>query len=402
MGELHGRAILAPLGAALGVAFGVTVVFITVFNYLVGPMSADLGLSIAELSLGLSLHLGLLIISLPLGGLVADRFGPQKTAAGSAVLYGACLWWVSAASGSRAELYGALALAAVLGAGASPITYARALVARFDESRGAALGVALAGVGVASMILPTLVQAITAAAGWRTALLVLAVLVALAGLIAAGAIGDPVDRARTSPAATSGATLIEAAGTTAFWQIALAFVLLGLSLSGVVAHLSEVWSGLGVTALSVPGFQLAIGAATIFGRLAGGMMMDRWPAHRVGALFGLFGAAGLTLLNSGSDNFAVLLLAGAALGLCLGAESDVASYLVSRYFGLANFARIYAVQASAFMVGLAMGPSIFTLGQAATSYEMLLGLCAAGVAASALVLVTLRPPEMTMDTTRAA
>ena len=44
MGELHGRAILAPLGAALGVAFGVTVVFITVFNYLVGPMSADLGL----------------------------------------------------------------------------------------------------------------------------------------------------------------------------------------------------------------------------------------------------------------------------------------------------------------------------------------------------------------------
>jgi predicted MFS family arabinose efflux permease len=147
---------------------------------------------------------------------------------------------------------------------------------------------------------------------------------------------------------------------------------------------------------------MAIGAATILGRLAGGMMMDRWPAHRVGALFGLFGAAGLALLIFGNDNVAVLLLAGGALGLCLGAESDVASYLVSRYFGLANFARIYAIQASAFMVGLAMGPSLFTLGQARTSYEGLLGLCAAGVAASAVVLVTLRPPAMTMDTTRAA
>ncbi|MBP6877228.1 MAG: MFS transporter [Phenylobacterium sp.] len=393
---------MAPLGAALGVAFGVTVVFITVFNYLVGPMSADLGLSVAELSLGLSLHLGLLILSLPMAGAVADRLGPQKTAAGSAVLYGACLWWVSAASGSRAELYGALALAAILGAGASPITYARALVARFDASRGAALGIALAGVGAASMILPSVVQAITLAAGWRTALAVLALLTALAGTIAATAIGDGELRGSSSSKATSGATLTQAAHTTAFWQIAAAFVLLGLSLSGVVAHLSEVWSGLGVTSLSVPGFQMAIGAATIIGRLVGGMMMDRWPAHGVGALFGLFGAAGLALLIYGGDNVAVLLLAGAALGLCLGAESDVASYLVSRYFGLANFARIYAVQASAFMVGLAAGPSIFTLGQARTSYELLLGLCAAGVAASALALATLRPPPMTLATTRAA
>lgn len=394
MSELNSRTILAPLGAGLGIAFGVTVVLITVFHHLAGPMSVELGVSQETLSGALSLHLGVLILALPLAGVVGDRLGAQRTASISACLYGGCLLWLSRLSGSALELYAAFALAALLGAGASPVTYARAMVARFDTSRGAALGIALAGVGAASIILPPLIESLLPTYGWRGAFGALALLAAAAGVSATLALRVVSDRApirTTRSAALAGATLTQAMGTPAFWRLALAFVLLGVSLSGVIAHLTELWEGLMITAATATEFQMVLGVATILGRLAGGVMMDRWPANRVGAVFGLLGALGLLTLMLGGGTLP-LLMSAIGLGLCLGAESDVASYLVSRYFGVGHFARIYAVQASAFMIGLAMGPILFALGLQALDCRPLLVCCAAGVAVSAWVLAALRPP----------
>lgn len=403
MHELKGRAALMPLGAAVGVAFGVTVVLITVFNYLIEPMRAELGLSAQELSLAISLHMALLILSLPLAGAVADRIGARRTAILSALLYGLCLMWISRVSASKAELYGAFALAALLGAGASPVTYTRAIVAHFEKARGTALGITLSGVGFASILLPLTISGLIAAEGWRTAVATLAGLVILAGLVGGFAVGDTRTTGGANGAlAQAGYSLGEAARTSAFWKIAIAFILFGVSLAGFVTHLSEVWKGLGLSALQVPVFQALIGVGTIVGRLAGGAMMDRWPANKVGALFGLCGAAALALVVFAGTAAPALVLAGLLLGLCLGAESDVASYLVSRYYGLAHFARIYAVQASAFMVGLALGPTLFAVMAPRSGYAPLLLASALGVLASAVVLMSLRPPASANAETRAA
>ncbi len=348
---------LVPVAAALGIACGVTVLLITVFNYMIEPIGRDLGLSRPETTAALSVHLAMLIIALPAAGALADRFGARRVICASAVLFGLALLGISRVEGGRVALYAAFALAGLAGAGASPVTYARVIVHRFNAHRGLALGIALSGTGLGGALLPALAQPIVVEQGWREAFQALAMLAAGVGLLAGLSVGSG-KAASGGPAAAAGYTLRGAAQRGVFWQMTAAFALLGMVLSGVIAHLTSIWQGLGISAVHVPAFQATVGMATIAGRLGGGAMMDLVPAHFVGAVAALLGAAGIALLASGPDTALLLLLVGIALGVCTGAESDVISYLSSRYFGLRNFARIYAVQGSFFMIGFALGPLV--------------------------------------------
>lgn len=397
--RLHIPTLLIPIGSAIGISCGVTVLLITVFSYLAQPMAHDLGMTTAELSGAISLHMGLLIVALPAAGVIADRIGARLTIIASAPLYAACLWWISTLSSGRAELYLAFALAAILGAGVSPVTYIRPVVERFEHRRGLALGIALSGVGAAAMVLPHLVEPAIAAQGWRSAVRLLAGVAFAAALVGALAAGGTPRQPGTVARNDAGYSLAEAARTPAFLVMAAAFMLFGVALAGVIAQLARIWDRLGIDALNASGFQLGIGAATIGGRLLGGWLMDRYPAHRVGAIFGVLGSAGLILLASLPDQKAALITASIAFGLCMGAESDVASYLVSRLFGLAHFSRIYAVQAAAFMVGAAIGPVSAALFAQTFGYLALVVFAAGALLLSALLLAVLRAPSSTRAVT---
>ena len=383
-----GPDILVPAVAAIGIACGVTVLLVTVFNYLAAPIAADLHVSRAGVAGALSLHLAMLIFSLPVAGLLADRYGARATIAVSAVLFGAALCAASRVTDIRA-LYVAFAVAGIVGAGASPISYARAIVHRFVAHRGLALGIALAGTGLGGILLPMIAQPLVVHDGWRVALLVLGGGAAAIGLGAALLVGD--ERALRPGHATVGYDLRQAAGTKPFWVMTLAFGVLGIALSGFVSHLTEFWAGLGLSPEGVPRFQAMMGLATIAGRLVGGALMDRIPAKLVGAFAAAAGAAGLLGLAAGAQGMG---LAGVALavGLCTGTESDVISYLSSRYFGLREFARIYALQGAFFMIGFAVGPLGFALAMGGVGVRPTLLLGAGLLLTSALLLLTLRSP----------
>jgi len=391
--------LLVPVGSAIGISCGVTVLLITVFSHLSQPMARDLHMTPAELSGAISLHMGVLIIALPAAGVIADRIGARMTIIASALLYASCIWWISTLAPGRFGVYLAFALAAILGAGASPVTYTRPIVERFEAARGLALGVALSGVGLAGMFLPHLVVPTIAEQGWRSAMRLLAGTALAAALIGALAAGGT--RRRTEPSANepNGYSLGEAARTPAFLVMAAAFALFGLALAGVIAQLAQIWDRLEINVLSASAFQLGIGAATIAGRLLGGWLMDRYPASNVGAIFGVIGAAGLVTLAGLPDQRAALIGASVAFGLCMGAESDVGSYLVSRFFGLAHFSRIYAMQAAAFMIGAAIGPVSAAVFAQALGYPALVVSAAGALLLSALLLTLLRAPSRTSAAT---
>ncbi|MGV3479301.1 MAG: MFS transporter [Sphingobium sp.] len=386
---------LIPLCSAIGISCGVTVLLITVFSYLALPMARDLRMTPAEISGAISLHMGLLIFALPAAGMIADRIGARATIIASALLYAGCLWWISTLPPGRLGIYLAFAFAAILGAGASPVTYIRPIVERFEHNRGMALGIALSGVGLAGMVLPHIVEPAVAAQGWRSAVRLLAAIALAAALIGALAAGDMRRKRGAIAGEGNGHSLGEAARTPAFLIMATAFLLFGMALAGVIAQLAQIWDRLGIDALSASGFQLGIGAATIGGRLLGGWLMDRYPANAIGAIFGVIGAAGLLMLAGLPDQRAALIGASLAFGLCMGAESDVASYLVSRFFGLAYFSRIYAMQAAAFMAGAAIGPVSAAILAQALGYSALVVLAAAALLLSALLLALLRAPSST-------
>lgn len=381
-----------PVVAAAGIACGVTVMLTTVFNYFIKPMSATLGLTTTQLSGGLSLHLAMLIVTTPVVGALADRWGARAVICVSALAYGACFLLISRLSGEPLALYATFALAGLAGSGASPIAYNRAIVHRFDRNRGFALGVALSGGGLAAIVLPWVVRPVVVEQGWRAAFVLIAMLAVGAGLLGSFFAGRHESSHGPDRAAATGPGLGDALRTRTFWQMTIALATLGLVIAAMVSHLSEIWTLLGMDPARVPRFQAAMGAATIFGRLAGGALMDRIPAKFVGAGAAAIGAAGLALLAFGRGHDLAVLAAGAAVGTCLGAESDVISFLSSRHFGIRRFARIYGAQAAMFMVGFSAGPLLFAVASRIIAPVTLLQAGAAVLLLSSLVLATLPRP----------
>lgn len=384
---------LVPIILAVGIAFGVTVLMVTVFNYAAASIAVDLRLTPTQTAGALSLHLAMLIFALPMAGALADRVGARPVILVSAIAYGLAIAAISQVRSGPTLLYIAFMVAGIAGAGVSPVCYNRVIVHRFHSNRGLALGVALTGTGLGGMILPWIVQPVVAVQGWRTAFLLLAVIAAAAGLFAglfAGGESSPGQPVRVQ----TGASLRMAVATRAFWQMGIAFGLLGIAIAGFMSQLTAIFGAKGLEASSVPAFHTAIGAATIAGRLAGGALMDRIPARIVGAGAALIGGIGLGGFAAGAHGPLALILIGAAVGLCTGAESDVVSYLASRFYGIRNFARIYAVQGSIFMVGLASGPLLGAL--ALGSIGVTAGLAAAALLLllSSLILFTLRAPQV--------
>jgi MFS family permease len=382
---------LIPLILSIGIAFGVTVLMVTVFNYASAAIAKDLGLTPAETAGALSLHLAVLIVALPLAGATADKVGARPVILVSAVAFGLAIAAIAHVPSGPSLLYLAFIAAGIAGAGVSPVSYNRVIVHRFHRNRGLALGVALSGTGLGGMILPWIVQPMIAEQGWRPAFLVLAAIATAAGLFAGLLAGRERSRADV-PRADTGASLAQAIGTRAFWQMGIAFALLGIAIAGFMSQLTAIFSAKGLAAASVPAFHTTIGAATIAGRLAGGALMDRVPARLVGAGAALIGAIGLSAFAAGADSSIALLVIGVAIGLCTGAESDVVSYLASRFYGVRNFARIYAVQGSIFMIGLASGPLLGALALSGIGVGPFLAAAAALLVVSSGLLFTLRAP----------
>ena len=96
------------------------------------------------------------------------------------------------------------------------------------------------------------------------------------------------------------------------------------------------------------------GIALTGGRVVAGWLADYLFAPYIGAFFLLCPAIGLVILAlrpEGVPPVVAILLLGAGVG----AEIDLLSYLVSRYFGVRHFGEIYGWLFSACAIGIAAG-----------------------------------------------
>ena len=78
-------------------------------------------------------------------------------------------------------------------------------------------------------------------------------------------------------------------------------------------------------------------AGTILGRIICGLALDRYPTPYVAALSMILPALGLFVLGTDHNSMEVISAAMFLVGLSVGAESDLITFLVARYFKL----RIY-------------------------------------------------------------
>jgi MFS family permease len=104
------------------------------------------------------------------------------------------------------------------------------------------------------------------------------------------------------------------------------------------------------------------GIAGILSRIVCGFLMDKFHAPYVGIGFFLLPIIGIALFASSLGGPAPL-IGMIGIGAGLGAEIDLMSFLIGRYFGLRAFGALHGLIFSAFLFGQAGGASVLGWSQ---------------------------------------
>jgi MFS family permease len=303
-------------------------------------------------------------ICTPLVGRLVDRFGIRAVTLPAIALFAASIAAIGFAT--SAWVYIALyALAGVAAAGQTPLAYCKAVSSAFDARRGLALGIAIAGVGVGTALIPQFAQGLITRFDWRAAYVGMGILTfglafsSMALLVTTpGSHGAGAD-ASSGSTAQDGLGTAEALRSATFWKLAISFFLVALAAGGTVAHIVPLLTDRGLSPQRAAMALTAAGVALIGGRLLSGYLLDRVFAPVVASVFFALPLIGIAMLLATTD--ATLAIPAAILvGLGLGAEVDLIAFLQSRYLGLRSFGEIYGYLFAVFMVGSAIGP--FAMG----------------------------------------
>jgi MFS family permease len=358
------------LACAVGLFWGPPV---TVFSFPVflKPLMQDFHAGRGAVSLGFTLHLLAGAVGAPLAGWLIDRYGSRKVILLATATLGSLLLLNRLLSANLWQFYLFNIALGLVGLGVGPLPYGRVVSLWFDRFRGLAFGLMMVGIGSGAMIMPSVAQQLIAKFSWHTAYVVLGTAVLLFALpVVASLLRErPQDKGLlpdgASPRSVTAEREVVVPGLSArnawrtgtFWFMACAFFLVSASVQGCVVHLAAMLSDHGISPQTAALGSSLAGAAILFGRVGTGYLLDRFFAPKVATV--LFGGAavGIGLLWMG--NAAAILFVGAFfVGLGLGAELDLIAYLISRYFGLHAFGKVYGSAIAAFLLAGALGPLI--------------------------------------------
>ncbi|WP_347977113.1 MFS transporter [Microbacterium sp. ProA8] len=360
-----------------------------ILGTMVVPLQAEFGWGRGEINLAsLVSSLGL-AAALPFVGRFLDRLGVKRVALVSIPLFVLMLVMIGLFTSNLATFLAFYALAGVLGAGTSAVTYSKAVVEKFDRRRGIALGIVAGGLGAAGLFLPPLMGIVIADSGWRAAYLTMAVLGALPFVLVFFArLSAPAAVAAIDRSTLPGLTVAGALRNRAFWSLCVVFFLLGWALLTMVPHFVPLLIDSGVDPVQAAFLSSLVGVGTVIARPLIGWLFDRFYVTYVAVPLFLAAAFGCLLLLWAGPSFAPL--TALLIGIGFGAEIDLMGYLSSRYFGPRAFGILYSIVYSVFMIGSAFGPVTAGFAFDATgSYDIPLITAASMMVVATVILLTL-------------
>lgn len=355
------------VASAIGLGCGLGSLPIYTLGAFTKPLSGAFGWSRADVqAIYTWMSVGMVIAS-PLLGVVIDRVGVRSVTLWS--LAGQAVGFVALGllAGSLWSVYLIAFLTAIVGAGTLPITWTRVIVDRFDAARGLALGLALAGTGLAATFLPSLTTWLLEQFGWRGAYVGLAALPAFVAWPLTYVLLH--DRGARAPAARAVVTVADARlasedvrtalRSRGFWVLATAFFVVGACIAGLITHTIPLLTDLHWSATAAARVAGVTGLAVIAGRIVTGLLVDRFWAPGVACAVLTLPAVSCLLLAFSVGGVTGAVVAVVLLGLAAGAEFDLLAYLVSRYFGTRHYGVLYACQYAVFRVALGAGPVVY-------------------------------------------
>ena len=379
----------------LGVMCGASPLPFNTIGFVLGPLHDEFGWSFATISAGVTtfgITAGLLA---PIIGAAVDRFGVRRIALGSLLAFALVFAAIGLIPGSLVAWFGLWFLIGLVGMGSTPVTWSRAINMWFYRSRGLALGLLLVGTSLAALIVPKVAVWAIATWGWRgmypvVALfpLLLALPLGLAWFREPTAAETPAEI--TASGGLVGVTFAEAAKDRRFWTIWISIALVALAYGGAHIHMPEIIKQHGLTAADGAGIMGMIGIALLSGRIVTGWLLDRiWAPFVCLPILSIPALACWWLMGNGTDQTMVWVSAF-LLGFAAGAESDLIAYLASRYFGMANYGKIYGMLYMPFGIFSALSPVLYgRIRDTTGSYDQMLMGATFLFVAGALLLLTL-------------
>lgn len=359
------------IAAAIGNGSGLSGLAFYTFGVFVLPLVAAFGWTRGEVSTAASFLIIGTAITAPLIGSVIDRYGARRVGIASMIALALGYAALTQLDGTLGLFYVAWLGLSLIGGGTTPVVWTRTVNIWFDRGRGLALGIALAGSGLAGVFAPVIVSRIIAEYGWQAGYLavggfILLVSVPLIALLLeerpkSASMATPENGAAASAAAAEAAplpgfVLAEALRQVAFWKIAIGFFLVSGVIAALIINLIPLLVDRGLAQQSAASIAGVMGIAVLVGRVAIGFLLDRFAAPAVARLLLGICAVGCFALTIPDASMWLVTISVLSLGLAAAAEVDLVAYLTSRFFGMRSYGEIYGWQLTSFYLGAALGP----------------------------------------------
>ncbi|MBK1613415.1 MFS transporter [Rubrivivax gelatinosus] len=377
-------------GSIFGLIVGNGPIMQFTFGVFLKPITQEFGWERSTTSTALVVGLLGTGLCVPIAGRLMDKYGVRAVTLPSITAFALAMIALAFFANSPMAFVIIYALMGMAAAGQTPMPYSKAITAAFDDKRGLALGIAMAGVGIGAALVPQIAQYLVTNYGWRGAYVGLA---ALTFCLAFPAVAlfvntEPAVKhgSAGAPIARPGLTGAQALRTGKFWALAVAFFSVAMASNGTIGHIVPLLTDRGFSPQIAAGAMTFAGVALVAGRFVAGYLLDRIFAPYVATFFFVIPLGGIALLLMAPGQMTAT-IAVVMIGLGLGAEVDLIAYLVSRYLGMRSFGEIYGYLFMIFMLGNAVGPFLMGVSFGMGGYETCLaGFVVALVIASGLVL----------------
>ncbi|MFM5929719.1 MAG: MFS transporter [Novosphingobium sp.] len=279
--------------------------------------------------------------TMPIAGRLADRFGAKRMATIGVVLLPLVIWSFSRLNGQFSAYFLCSAGVMAVGCLTSPVTYTRLIVERFDRARGLALTIVMSAPALTGIFLPPFLTDFMGSHGWRDAYQMLTLFVLVAGVIAIFLIprgcGEAPPRKPKVASAPRERHFREVLATPAFWAIFAGVLLTTLHTPLHGSQFVVLLNEQGFDGMAAARMVQVYSLGTLIGRIVCGLALDHFPSRIVATVSMVLPAFGLALLASPYDAAWAIAVAVFLVGVTVGAEGDLLSFLVGKYFRMEIF-----------------------------------------------------------------
>jgi len=360
------------------------------------PISRDTGWSITGVSSAMTFGFLAMAFGSVIWGNLSDRFGPRLV-----VLVGSSVLAIALALASRAtSLIEFQLIFGFMVGGATAAIFApmmACVTGWFDTHRSLAVSLVSAGMGMAPLTMSPLAARLISSHDWRTSLQILAALTAVVMIPVALLVrrAPAFKSENVAPAVheepQSGITLGQAIRSPQFITLLLTNFFCCATHSGPIFHTVSYAISCGIPLIAAVSIYSVEGLAGLGGRVAFGVLGDRFGAKRVlvsGLLLQAFGALAYVFVRELTAFYAV----AALFGFVYAGVMPLYAVLARENFPLSMMGTIIGGSAMAGSLGMATGPLAGGLiYDALGSYEWLyIGAWGMGIGAF-LIALTFRP-----------